>query len=617
MNMMKLITSTRSGLLRSTLSLAVLAAGWAGMARGAITWNQPSDGNWDTTTANWTGDSTTFTDDGTVDVIFNKTTGGTITITANMSPKSTTVSAASGTYIFSGGLIDSGPLAKSGAGVLTLSGANSFSGVTLSAGQLNINNAGALGIGTFTISGGTIDNTSGSAKALSTVTPIALNGSFTFNRSNPLDLGTGDVTLGSGVTINGTASTTVPLAIGGKITGGANTLTLAKGAMVILSGANSYSGKTSLANFGGSLNILRADNGVGLPNSSPLDVKVGVFETGVDLVRAGGTSSGQMQVTKTSSNPHYSGFSAYGGPVNVCFGTLVSPTALTWGSGNFIPGALGLILNYTTANNTLDFKNPVNLNSAVQTVTVRATNPAAIATMSGNLTGSGASGLTKDGAGTLVLSGANTYPGVTRVSAGTLKAGIASVAGFSGAFGLNSAVTNDNVAGVTLDLNGFDTQIGSLAGGGALGGNVTLGTNTLTTGANNTSTTFAGVISGSNTCGLVKTGTGTMTLSGVNTYTGDTTVSDGTLKLSVANTLADSSSLKIVTGAGKNPKVELAAGIETINAFYIDGKQQAKGTWGSSTSGATHTEDTYFSGGSGNKLDVKTGPLTGTMISIF
>ena len=74
-------------------------------------------GNWDTTTANWTGDSTTFTDDGTVNVIFDKTNGGTITISAGMSPLSTTVSAASGTYTFSGGPIDgSGSLTKSGGG---------------------------------------------------------------------------------------------------------------------------------------------------------------------------------------------------------------------------------------------------------------------------------------------------------------------------------------------------------------------------------------------------------------------------------------------------------------------------------------------------------------------
>ena len=49
-----------------------------------------------------------------------------------------------------------------------------------------------------------------------------------------------------------------------------------------------------------------------------------------------------------------------------------------------------------------------------------------------------------------------------------------------------------NVAGATLDITGFNTQIGSLAGGGATGGNVTLGAATLTTGGNNTNTSYAG-----------------------------------------------------------------------------------------------------------------------------
>ena len=98
---------------------------------------------------------------------------------------------------------------------------------------------------------------------------------------------------------------------------------------------------------------------------------------------------------------------------------------------------------------------------------------------------------------TLTLSGANTYTGPTTVTGGTLKAGVASVANVSGAFGKNSAVTLNNTAGVILDITGFATQIGSLTGGGASGGNVTLGAATLTVGGDNTSpAAYAGVISG-------------------------------------------------------------------------------------------------------------------------
>ncbi len=49
---------------------------------------------------------------------------------------------------------------------------------------------------------------------------------------------------------------------------------------------------------------------------------------------------------------------------------------------------------------------------------------------------------------------------------------------------VGSAVTLTNTAGATLDLNDFNQAIGSLAGGGAAGGDVILGSGTLTTGGN-------------------------------------------------------------------------------------------------------------------------------------
>ncbi|MBN8419604.1 MAG: autotransporter-associated beta strand repeat-containing protein [Verrucomicrobia bacterium] len=134
-------------------------------------------------------------------------------------------------------------------------------------------------------------------------------------------------------------------------------------------------------------------------------------------------------------------------------------------------------------------------------------------------------GLTKTGAGVLTLSATNTYTGATTILAGTLQAG---AAGGGSVFGLNSAITLADAAGVVLDLNGFNQTVGSLAGGGSTGGQVTLGSATLTLGGNNASTTFAGIISGAGGA-LIKTGTGTLTLSGANTYTGLTTVSAGFL----------------------------------------------------------------------------------------
>lgn len=121
----------------------------------------------------------------------------------------------------------------------------------------------------------------------------------------------------------------------------------------------------------------------------------------------------------------------------------------------------------------------------------------------------------------IVLSGSNSYTGATYVNASTLRAGSANPA-----FGINSAIVIST--GATLDLNNFSQSVGSLASNTSTStGLVTLGTGTLTTGGDNTSTTFGGTISGAG--GLVKVGTGTQTLTGANTYTGLTRVNLGTL----------------------------------------------------------------------------------------
>jgi autotransporter-associated beta strand protein len=149
---------------------------------------------------------------------------------------------------------------------------------------------------------------------------------------------------------------------------------------------------------------------------------------------------------------------------------------------------------------------------------------------------SGTGSLAQSGLGTLTLTGASTYTGATKVTSGILKAGVASVAGTSGAFGNNSAVTLSNATGAGLDITEFNTQIGSLAGGGSLGGNVTLGGSTLTVGGNNLASTFSGIISG-DAGNLIKTGSGTLTLTGANTYTGTTTISAGTMQVGDGGTL--------------------------------------------------------------------------------
>ena len=86
-------------------------------------------------------------------------------------------------------------------------------------------------------------------------------------------------------------------------------------------------------------------------------------------------------------------------------------------------------------------------------------------------------------------------------------------------------------SGGTLDLNNANLPItiGSLCSSDSTS-RVLLGTGgTLTTGGDNTNTSFSGVISGSGQ--VVKTGSGSFTLAASNTYSGATTISRGTLQL--------------------------------------------------------------------------------------
>ncbi|SFI84123.1 autotransporter-associated beta strand repeat-containing protein, partial [Methylobacterium brachiatum] len=140
--------------------------------------------------------------------------------------------------------------------------------------------------------------------------------------------------------------------------------------------------------------------------------------------------------------------------------------------------------------------------------------PANTFTLTQSLAGSG--GLAKLGAGTLALSGINTYAGPTTIAAGTL------LAGGGQAIGDRSAVLVG--AGATLAL--ADSEIvGSLAGQGR----VALGAARLTAGGDNSSTSFSGTMDGAG--GLTKAGAGTLTLAGSNTYTGGTTIAAGTLQV--------------------------------------------------------------------------------------
>jgi autotransporter-associated beta strand protein len=175
---------------------------------------------------------------------------------------------------------------------------------------------------------------------------------------------------------------------------------------------------------------------------------------------------------------------------------------------------------------------------------------------------SGAGGLVKAGAGTLTLNGNNTYAGTSGVSGGTLKLGHVNALG-AAATGSGTSVG----AGAALDLNGLTvTEPVSLAGGrilnGVLSGAMALTADSTVEAAVGTEVTLSGEISGS--FGLTIAGAGTVTLSGNNSFTGETTVSAGTLKVAHANALGSAAGATVVAAGGTLDLVGVAVASEAL-----------------------------------------------------
>ena len=186
---------------------------------------------------------------------------------------------------------------------------------------------------------------------------------------------------------------------------------------------------------------------------------------------------------------------------------------------------------------------------------------------------SGSGSVSYLGSGTVTLTGANIYSGSTVVDSGTLA--------LAGGASANSAVVLSDTAGATLSVLSSST-IGSLSGGGASGGNLAL-TGTLTAGADNTSTTFAGNSSGAG--GLTKTGNGTLTLAGTNNYTGITTVSAGTLAVAGSGSISNVAAARIGSSAGNTAILNVGGDI-TVNTMAIGGGGNTTDMGGGTGAGA-------------------------------
>jgi fibronectin-binding autotransporter adhesin len=346
----------------------------------------------------------------------------------------------------------------------------------------------------------------------------------------------------------------------------------------------------------------------GVPNGATVTAQLVNPASGTNNVNLGGG-------TFTVNQLQFSGTNA--GTWDVTNGTIVfdgtNPTFLNQGDSSGLAGSLpNLTLNATT--------------------TFEIDNASALTDVIGDITGAG--GLIKTGAGTLTLTGTNTYAGGTTISAGTLQIGNGGTTGsIVGNVLDNSALAFDRSNNVTfggvISGTGSLTQLGAgtltLTGANTYTGGTTISAGTLQIGNGGTtgsvagnvadngalafdrsdSDTFGGVISGSGS--LAQLGGGTLTLTGANTYTGGTTISAGTLQLgaggtsgSIVGNVADNGVLAfdrsdsvtfggVISGTGRVLQEGAGATILTSANSYSGGTTVVNGTLGVGANGALGT----------------------------
>jgi autotransporter-associated beta strand protein len=458
-----------------------------------------------------------------------------------------------------------GSVIQNGFGTLTLTGANTYTGgTTVTAGLINFAAGNNLGTGAITLNGGGLQWASGNTLDISSrLAPLGAGGGTVDTNGNNVTFasaltGTGGLTkAGAGtLTLNAANDYSGGTVIAGGTIKAGNDSALGTGAVDMTSSGSTLDLNGHTVETGGLLGV--AGSTVQFGSGSALDLNVA---TGASRSFAGNLvdngSAFNFVLKSGAGTQSLSGNNTLGGIFSVQQGTLSLDSATAMSSAAFLEVASGALVRVNGVGVTVG--ELVATGSGDGTVDIAGgsltvAQAGAVNAFAGHLTGTG--DFIVNGSGGLVqtLSGTSDYSGATKVQQGTLQAGA------NDSFSANSAHTVSS--GATLDLNGFNETIGSVAGAG----NVTLGAGTLTTGGDGSSTTFSGVIAGGG--GLIKAGSGTFTLTGANTYSGGTTISGGTLQLGGAGTLGDATGSTTV-GAGGT--LDLGGTLQTQAAVTLAG----------------------------------------------
>lgn len=318
------------------------------------------------------------------------------------------------TVVFAGPLRGSGALSKIGACGLTLSAPGTQTGpTTVQEGLLTVTHSTALGVGpaALTMANGTVLALEGNITVSGK--PLTLSGLGFYDKTTDTDYAAihnnqgnnrweGPVHLAGDTMVGATSGI---LTIAGAIDGNFSLDRYKGDATVVLAGANTYTGRTTV-----SQGILEARDGVGLPQAGNLAFyRFGVFQVpgGTEFTRSLGTGAGQVQWDSSLLPQVGGGFAARGGKAVVNLGGNVVPTPLVWGSTpNFLTSQSTLLMNSTSADSEIEFRNPVNLGGAQRYIRVydNTATGGDFATLSGAISNGT---IIKLGTGTLFLKGAN------------------------------------------------------------------------------------------------------------------------------------------------------------------------------------------------------------------
>jgi autotransporter-associated beta strand protein len=455
----------------------------------------------------------------------------------------------------------------SGSPTLTLIGTPTFN--VPSGGTATINTVigdGGAGIPLTVSGGGTLVlggvNTYGGVTTVGSASTLQINVSA--------GAGTGTITDSGIVIVNLTSGG----AVANAVSGGSSSVIDVN----IISGKNAYlSG--SLAGFYGTLNITNVTSTgadfCGMTNAGPLSIPAtagGIYiATNTELYI---NSATPLTCPVTINGP---GYSAGYGAIRLDSGTV---------SGN-------ILLNGNTTNNQLG-------GAGVTAVTY-----SGVISDGGNnyglsIWGGGSTPNTK----VFALSGQNTYGGQTTLSFGTLRVASAENQGISGPLGKSNALS-------TIYFNGQATTTGNGVGGGRLqytsanqfdysGRFSTLPGQSYRIDVNGQSVAFASPLASSGGTFLLfdTAGGGKLIMSASNTYGGLTSISNGTLDISVTGSIAgdvtnaggtlelDNSfalSLGATLGVNAGATVNLTyAGTAYIGNLYVAGIQHPSGVYGAS-----------------------------------